>query len=247
MAARLLDIVGFGIGGAGNVTLAANSLLASSDRIFTLVRSPDLEPFMKALERDHSDLLGCYKVGLSAADVYLSIVDSIVNDHTWERAVFLVEGNPQVYNTPVRRLRIEGERRGWRVRVHPAVSSLDLMLIDLDLYIEDSGLQILDAARMLIHRIPVSTRIGCLILQIAACTLRSFVSVRDQDRGTFEPLQKWLAQFYPLEHEFIILRSSINSEEPLKMIKTNLNSFLDYANQIDYDCSVYIPPIDSLP
>src|SRR6185295_18400479 len=121
-------------------------------------------------------------------------------------AVFAVEGHPVIYNTPVGLVRKEAETQGWLVTVHPAISSLDTILNDLGLRMEDRGLQIVDAGRMLMRRTTLNPEMDCLLMQMAACEEPGFVPVRGQTPRMFEGLRSWLGRFYPPSHPLHIIR-----------------------------------------
>lgn len=239
-----IDIVGFGIGGVPNITLRTNGIIVEADRVFTLVASTDLAAYLEAVGKSNVDLTDCYDFGRTAREVYDEIVERIIEQSKGYRQIaFVVDGNPQLYNTPVRRLHEAAARLNWEVVIHPAVSSLDTILIDLNLSISETGLQIFDCGRMLARRIPPHPRIGCLLLQLAACSVSTFIPVSAQTMATFDPLREWLLHYYPEPHQFIIIRTAIGASDRPKLIETTIAAFPDHAKEIDYYCSAYIPPL----
>jgi uncharacterized protein YabN with tetrapyrrole methylase and pyrophosphatase domain len=241
---RHLDIIGIGVGGVSQTTLRANGIIAQAGRVFTLIDSPDLPRYLEALNaKNVLNLLGCYRLGAAPGAVYDTIVRNILEDESeWTRGAFVVEGNPQLYNIPVRRLRSEGARRGWKVAVHPAVSAIDTMLIDLNLAVEEDGLLILDAARMLDRRMSLLPSVGHLILQLAACTQEHFIAPDAQTPAMFEPLRCHLELFFPAIHPFTIIRSAIKDGDSPMLISTTIAELPQHARKIDYFCSGYIAP-----
>jgi uncharacterized protein YabN with tetrapyrrole methylase and pyrophosphatase domain len=246
---RHLDIVGFGIGGASNITLRVNALIKFADCVFTDVASPGLSDYLRALDVDLSrviDLLGLTQFCRNPRDIYELLVQQVFSHSSeWHRAVLIEEGHPQLFNTPVHRIVLEGRKRGWDVVVHPAISSLDTMLIDLDLQIEEQGLLILDAARMIRRRQPLLPSAATLILQLGGCMVKEFIDFGEQTPDQFEPLANWLGNFFPVEHRFVVLRSAIHdgAEASGMQIETTIGDLPQHAPRIDYYCSGYIPPV----
>jgi uncharacterized protein YabN with tetrapyrrole methylase and pyrophosphatase domain len=243
MSRTHIDIVGFGIGGVPNITLGTNGIIVEADRVFTLVASTDLADYLEAVGKSNVDLSDCYDSERTAEEVYDAIVQRIIEQSEGYRHIaVVVDGNPQLYNTPVRRLREVAKQLNWEVVVHPAVSSLDTILIDLDLSISETGLQVFDSGRMVARRIPPDPRVGCLLLQLAACSVPTFIPVTAQTTATFDPLRKWLLEYYSANHRFIIIRTAIGVSDRSKLVETTIGGFPEHAKEIDYYCSAYIPP-----
>lgn len=244
---RRLDIVGFGIGGALNMTLGANALIKFAERVFVDIASPERVAYLNALGIEPArviDVAPSLQQIDAPRQAYQAMAERVLEGtEGCERTVFVVQGNPQLYNIPVRKIVEEGRRRGWEVVVHPAVSSLDTILIDLDLRIEETGLLVLDAGRMLAKKMPPSPAVATLIMQLGACTVPKFIDPRTQTEQVFVPLRDWLLQFYPGSHPFIIIRSAVTqAPESFMRIDSTVGGFSGFAPRIDYYCSGFLPP-----
>jgi len=242
---KKFDVVGFSIGGIGNITLNTNNLIAHSDTIYSLVSSKEFPKYLSILGKEATDLTTFYSTGLSSNEVYNNIFNRIIADFdhdAWSRAVFVVEGNPQVYNKPVQLLRNEFLSKNIEFAIHPAISSIDTILIDLDIHIEN-GIQILDAGRTLAWKQEINPSMDCLLFQIAACSVNHFIRFREQPPEIFIPLSDYLLKYYQKNHPVIIIRSAVLNEEETLKINSTIGGFPDFADKIDYNCSLFIPKL----
>ncbi len=246
MKSKKINIIGIGIGGVSQISLRSNSLLASSEKVFSLVTNRQFPLYLETLNQQTEDLIQYYKPNRTADEIYNGISNHIINSgisENWEEATFVVEGNPQLYNIPVKLLKKKAIELDWNVKIHPAISSLDTILIDLDLQIEELGVQIFDAPRMMINKQKIQNNIPCLILQIANCNNNHFSNIEKQSPEDYLPLKNWLLNFYPESHEVVIVNSAMS--EDLKPVLKNgeLGKFIEFSSFIDYNSTLYIPNI----
>ncbi len=241
MGPKKLDILGCGIGGAGQITLSSNVILTSADTIFSLVAYPSFQEYLKAIARNSDDLMRFYRDGEDPGAVYQSIASAVLDPSgAWNHAAFVVEGNPRLYNRPVELVVEGGSSLGWEVNMHPSISALDTLLIDLDLSIEASGLQIFDAGRLVAFESEFTPTIPMILFQIAACSSRTFVNQDNQTSDLFRPLQEILLLKYPPDHPFVLTRTATD-EAPKEKIATTILRFPEHARDISYDMSAYVP------
>lgn len=239
---KSLSIIGSGMAD-GHLTEESREILVSAEKVFSLCFE---NSWLLAILGQNSSIVNlteAYAIGCRASDVYGEIAAAVVGDpEDWRQGVLVVEGNPQLFNTPVRRIVSAAEHNGWHVEVFPAISSIDTLMIDLDLIIEEQGLQIVDAARMLLWSIHLNASMGCLILQPAAHSSERFVRPEEQTPEMFATLKNWLLRYYNSNHPLTIVRSNGSGRRVAALENSTVEAFDLAAKKIDYSCSLYLPP-----
>lgn len=244
MATPSLDIVGLGLGGIENTTLLSNQLIANSDHLLVLSFEPATLDYCAALGRQFVDLRPLYTKDRPAFEVYRRLVDEIVQQLGATKTVLVVDGNPCLYNSIVRLVREQCAQLGVDVKVHPAVSSFDLLISFMDIVVEN-GLQIFDVGRMLRDGVTVNPTVACLLFQLAGGGSTLLAPVAAQTPDTFVPLRDYLLQFYLPVHPFYIARAARSRDENDFRLNTTVSGFIEHAAHIDYDCSAFLPACKS--
>lgn len=100
-----------------------------------------------------------------------------------------------------------GKERGLTVKVYPAVSSIDTIMVDLEHEVAP-GLQIYDATWLVGCSIEPRVDIPCLLLQTSVFGT-AYVAAGYQPRPhALVPLRDHLLQFYPGSHEIAFVSSA---------------------------------------
>jgi len=179
-------------------------------------------------------------------DIYKRIAN-IVLDQAGDgpRVVLVVDGHPGIYQDLSWDIYDRGRRRGLKVVILPAVSFLDLMIAFCDLRVDASGLQILDATSVVAFNFPLSPLIDTLLMQIGWFGTSLLVEVEENKKGRFEPLVKYLTNYYPKDHVIKLIRAPFTAHEPPKIISTRISSLDRFHKSITTDMTLLIPALGS--
>ena len=247
-AERRLDIIGLGVG-PRQLTPEARIAWQAADIVFSLTfrpnwTSPGAElsgwPAPSTLRVDL--YAACDPKG-SPQQAYASMSDALfAMPEPWRRAVLVTDGNPMLLNDPVRRIFERARGLEWQVTCYPAVSSIDTVMVDLGLRVEEDGLQIVETARMLLGKTPIRPELGCLLLQVSVISPRPFGEDFVQPSEVYAPLQRHLRSLYPKDHPFYIVRSPLGGSDKGRILLTSVHGFPNVAQLIDSACSGYLPP-----
>lgn len=211
-------LLGLGINGTIHVTEETKQAARSCSTLFVLHDDPNVVSYLWTLCEDVRDVVTYYSVGQARADVYSRIADAVVERSEAEDVVGLaVHGHPLFLVSAAENVIRRGRDKGLRVRILPAVSSFDTLLCDLEVDY-GYGLQMFDATTMLLRGWRPNPYIPLLVFQLAT-VLDSAVVNREPSPRSLEPLAARLRQFYPPDHECVIVRSAATPlEGPQKAI-----------------------------
>lgn len=244
---RHLDIIGLGVA-ARQLTQEAIDCWQAADIIFSMTYRSALTAFGQGenptrREVPWVDLYAFCDPEGSPREAYDSMVEHLfASSRSWQHGVLITDGNPGLFNEPVWRIQQAAPAHGWTVRCLPAVSSIDSIIVDLELRVEEDGLQIVDATRTLQGKTPINPSLGCLILQVNAFGDRRFGDGAARPSASFEPLRQWLLALYPATHPLHIVRSRLGPEDSSKIMMTSVDAFPKFAPLISPICSAYLPP-----
>jgi uncharacterized protein YabN with tetrapyrrole methylase and pyrophosphatase domain len=145
-----------------------------------------------------------------------------------------------IFVTPTQFILDIASRIGLKVKVLPAVSAFDCMLVDLNVD-PSQGTLIYEVNDMLLYKRKLLPDLHCFIWQVGGVESEIFSSaVNRPDR--FLRLKDYLLQFYPPQHEAIIITSAVNPIMAPKMTRVTLSSLETEPVQMHAGSTLYIPP-----
>jgi tetrapyrrole methylase family protein/MazG family protein len=207
---RVPDIylLGTGIMSVWHLTRETEACLRASSQVFLVDPGFGVERHISNLGPKVHNLLNEYKEGTSRLDSYRAMAAKVVAAAMEKPPVSLaVYGHPTLFVYPSELIRQAAKYLGLRVHTAAAVSSLDTMLIDLDIDPGKYGLQIYDANAILVEHRKLDPEVPCLLLQVDSVESAFHIIARSRP-SRFARLQEHLMQFYPPDHIVTNIRSS---------------------------------------
>jgi hypothetical protein len=201
-------LLGTGIMSVWHLTREAEACMRASSEVFLIDPGFGVARHIANLGPKVHNLLDEYKEGTSRLDTYRSMAAKVVAAAMEKPPVSLaVYGHPTLFVYPSTLIRKAAKYLGLHVYAAAAVSSLDTMLIDLDLDPGKYGLQMYDANAILVEHRKLDPEVPCLLLQVDAVESVYHITARSRP-SRFKRLQDHLLQFYPPEHVVTNIRSA---------------------------------------
>jgi uncharacterized protein YabN with tetrapyrrole methylase and pyrophosphatase domain len=201
-------LVGTGILGVWQLTREAEACLAESRKVFLVDATYGVAEHIESLGAEVINLLPEYVEGGSRIDTYRTMaaraLDAALDTPPVSLAVY---GHPSLLVYPTSLVRKAARHLGLVVHTVPGISSIDTMLIDLDLDPGLNGLQIYEANTLIVEDRPIDVEVPCLLLQVDAIET-AFHTANPSRPSRFRRLVDHLLRFYPPEQEVINVRSS---------------------------------------
>jgi hypothetical protein len=235
-------VVGTGILGVWHLTREAEACLGRSSQCFLVDPGYGIAEHIAELGPRVHNLLEEYQEGGSRIDTYRKMSARVVEAALEEPPVSLaVYGHPTLFVYPTTLIRAAAPHLGLEVEVVAGISSLDTMLIDLDLDPGMNGLQLYDANAVLVERRRLDPEVPCLLLQVDAVE-SAFHSEAASRPSRFKRLRDHLLQFYPEDHLVTNLRStSFPIFEPLR-VSFELRELPEQIAERRLGGTLYLPP-----
>jgi hypothetical protein len=207
-AARTPDIILAGLGARDRAELSVEvqRLLTRVGRAFALGLTPGLRTLMASMRVHVTELDGHFAPGKAFGQVYADVASTVLQQTALEKpVVLLTRGNPMFMNTVCRTLVIEGRRLGLNVQVLPGISLVDTLVNDIGIDVGIYGLQVFDAHWLTLRRLPLSSKVPALILNMEGFGLES-VPANGATRS-FDPLLDHLECHYQRDHAVTMIRT----------------------------------------
>ncbi|MET9444155.1 SAM-dependent methyltransferase [Streptomyces sp. NPDC006610] len=237
-------IVGLGIKGIEHITRETESACRRSQEILAVPTLPAGMTFLRSLCDRVTDLHPVsYKEDenrLNAYDTMSAMVLEAALDHP--PVTFATYGHPLVYVYPTRQILDAAPYLGLNVRVLPAVSALDTMIIDLDFDPAIDGLQMYEATDLLVRQRPLQTDVPCMLWQVGAVESVLYSSAPNSPERFFR-IKDYLLRFYPPEHEVAAVYSSPHPLFEASVVRFTLGAMEQHHDQLHQGLTLYIPPL----
>ena len=239
-------IVGIGIRGISEITPEVERILRRSTGIFYMDPRPLVSRYFNRINRNSHNLFERYKESRRAYDVYEELSSMVVSKALKKPGVcYATYGNPMIYDTITDLILRKASSRRLKVEVVPGISALDTVLAELKLTILDQGLQIFEANRLVLHRQKIDPSVPCLVFCVGSFGTVIITLRRRNTTRRFTPLQKYLLKTYPPKHRIYLVVSSLHKDMPSRITVTSLNRLARMYRRIDYNTTLYIPPVTS--
>ena len=201
-------IVGGGVRLPAHFTMETLDILEGCHEIYTVLGAPvnswcpsDLAPRVRSLWH-------LYKAGGRRTDAYDVATETILRAAPQASPIaYLALGHPLVFDTVTAWLLARGPERGLCVRVAPAISSIDTILVDLGREVAP-GLQIYDPTAMVGCDIVPRVDLPCLLIQPSTFGTAYATLGHRPKPNALAPLRDHLLRFYPAEHHVSFVRSA---------------------------------------
>jgi precorrin-2 methylase len=242
-----IGIVGTGIVGTHQLTREAEEVIRRCKRTFVIDSGYGIPEYLATLCPDVIELGSLYEPGKDRLPTYRKMATEVISAAVADAPVCLATyGHPWVYCYPTTLITRAAPRLGLHVEVFPGVSSFDTLLVDLGVDIAMSGVQMYEATDLLLRRRPIQSDVACIIWQPTVVGDPTY-PLQPSTAVQFEPLQRYLLQFYPPEHEASIVTTKTY---PLVRSVVQRLSLGDLAAELERAPQVgtlYIPPLGERP
>ncbi|QTT88295.1 SAM-dependent methyltransferase [Pseudomonas chlororaphis] len=155
------------------------------------------------------DLYSLYESELQfRKDIYLEISETVTQHalSTETPIGFVVHGNPFFLVSASEYILEQARSKGIESKVLPSISSFDTILCDLEIDL-GYGVQLFDPTTMIINNWKPNPKVPLLLFQLAT-VLNPNVVIDDPRSSTLEPLVDYLLEFYPADHECVLVHSA---------------------------------------
>lgn len=238
-------ICGLGIQSVWHLTRETEAAFRRSKEILYLPAGYGVDEYLAQMAPRTTNLHRiAYREGVSRLRAYDAMTAAVLDaaiDHP--PVSFAVYGHPLVYAYPPQQILAAAPFLNLRVRVLPAISSLDTMLVDLNLDPAMQGMQMYEATELLVRRRPLQPDVPCLIWQVGAVET-SLYSEHKSAPGRFTRIRSYLLQYYPPDHEVVAVYSSTHPLVQSRMDRFALGDIEHRADELHQGLTLYLPPVE---
>jgi precorrin-2 methylase len=213
-----IALVGLGVNGAHQFTREAEDALRRSTHVFMTDMAPGVVKQVRTMGADVTNLYTKYAPGKHRIEIYREMASTVVSAALEQPPVaFATYGHPKLYCYPSALIQRAARLLDLRVSVLPGISSLDTLMVDLDLDPAMEGLQVYEATDLIVRNRPIQPDATCVILQ-AAIALDPYNNPGHPSADGLELLQRHVLQFYPASHRGVLLVSATHPLlEPIRV------------------------------
>lgn len=234
--------VGLGINGICQITREVEETIRRCTQTFVTDMAVGVADYLKTLCPKVTDLTTQYELGSQRILIYRKIASEVIAAAMENPPVcFATYGHPKMCCYPTTLILRAAKVLDLKILVLPGVSSLDTLLVDLDIDPGFDGLQIYEATDIVVRRRPLRTDVPCVILQTPVI-MDAYNKPGPPSIDNLRLLQIYLLEYYPAEHNVILVTSRTH---PLLKPITQKISLVRLAKVMHDGFSVgtlFIPP-----
>lgn len=239
-----ITLTGIGIGGFELVTMETLEAIKTARVIL------DLSSHHRRLKEYCRHIIRVdelYWSGELDVDTYRKIADVVLAEaRNGPRVVYVEDGHPAFYDDVTWAIYRRGKKAGLKVRILPAISSIDSMIANCDLEI-GGGFQIFEATSLVAFNQEINPRIDLLVMQVGWFGTSLMCEVSSSKRDRFQPLVDYLRKSYPANHPVRILKAPMSKRASPLVFSTKLGSLDRYRRRITSETCLFIPRLKNYP
>ncbi|MEU7004254.1 SAM-dependent methyltransferase [Nonomuraea sp. NPDC046570] len=242
-----IAVVGLGIRGVHQITREVEEAIRRCTVAFVTDMAVGVVDHLRTLCPEVIDLSAEFRPGSHRILIYQKMAGEVVTAALEKPPVcFASYGHPKVYCYPTTLIQRAAKVLDLRVTVLPGVSSLDALLVDLNVDPALDGLQVYDATDLLVRERPIQTDTPCVLFQapIALDALNSGGRPRPDNVGQ---VQEYLLRFYPPDHRVTLLVSAIHPLFPPIKTGVRVADLAGALRRVPTVATVYLPPVGARP
>ena len=244
MKPPLVYVCGTGVRVPGHLTVETMGILQGCSRIFGIL-TPHVRRLLPYPLCDRVENL--YALYFSdefdqwAAE---QIVEQILDAASESSPVaYLAQGNPMLFDPIAHTLSYRGQERGITIDVRPAVSSIDTILVDLQLNAAP-GIQIYESSALITCGIQPRIDVPCLLVNPCSELETDFAAPSTRRPLTLRSLREYLRQFYPAEHEVVFVTSATDIGEHSRLDRFPLGDLGETTDATSaQNASLFLPAV----
>lgn len=202
-----IAVVGLGIVGVYQITREVEEVVRRCRHIFVVDSGHGVLDYLRTHCAEVTDLTPLYVRGKNRLPTYHRMAAEVISAAIGASPVcFATYGHPRVFCYPTTLIKRAAEVLELRVEIFPGISSLDTMLVDLDVDIASDGVQMYEATDVLVRRRPLQNDVGCILWQATTLCDPTYPD-RPVSVEQIAPLQNYLLRFYPSHHPVVMVMS----------------------------------------
>lgn len=237
-----LVVMGSGLMGSHHLTLETIEEIRRADVVFHLVTGAEAVEALARLNPNLYSLIDFYREGAVDLEVYGQIVSYLLAQAMAGRRVgFVVMGHPSVYVAATHMLVEHGPRYGVNVRVLAALSTIDVMLTSLPFDIANTGLQVLDANRLVAYALEPQRNVPLLVFQVGCFGSGIITRLKQNHEERLRPLVEYLLRFYPEGHPVEIVECEMGWPHRAVRHRLPLGELASAGHLVNYNTTLYVP------
>lgn len=237
-----IRIVGTGLQGERHLTLEAVDALASAERVYHLVSGREAAAALARFNLQLYPLFDFYREGVLDLEVYSDIASFLIAEGQQRDIVFAVMGHPCIYVAPTHLLLDHGPRWGVAVEVMAGISTIDAMILNMPDDIGNTGLQILDANRLVSYGLTPDPRVPMLLFQIGCFGSGYITRCRENSDTRLAPLAAVLGRHYPAGHLVYIVEYGMGFPHTEQCHAIPLALLGEAGALVNYNSTLLVPP-----
>lgn len=235
-------IVGLGMVGYRQLTIEGDEALRRCHSVFVINANRFVIEHLQERYKQVIDLTANYEKGRLRKKIYAEMADVVIEAGRARPPVgFAPYGHPYVYVTPTTLITDGATQANLRVKNLPGISSLDCLLIDLQLEPATHGLQMYEATDLIVYGRPIQPDVPCLVWQIGAVG-RLTHDTAPVDLADYQAMRDHLLQFYNGDHTVVLARTATLPFTRSRLRSVPLSQFLTVVDNITGADTLYIPP-----
>jgi uncharacterized protein YabN with tetrapyrrole methylase and pyrophosphatase domain len=235
--------IGAGLRVRDHLSLEGLRALRASKLVLYFGELEGLAELLKEEGLEGRELSGAAHFGEPRKDTYARVAEDIISAARMAAPVaWVTQGHPSILDGVTAHLAGRAPQEGLGLRRIMGLSSVDAMLLDLELDVGQSGLQVFDATRVLLLKIAPNPRVPCLLLQVARAETGLNVLDARLRPAALTRLRDQLLQTYPESHPcFLVTSARQESALPVRL-EAPLGRLEQYAASVAPWTSIYLPP-----
>ena len=237
-----LSVLGLGLRCPEQASERCLRALRQADRVFLISDSLEKQAWLRQLNPNFYNLMTHYATGKPRRDTYQEMADQVLAClNEGGDAALVSYGHPLVFCDPSRLAIEQTAQAGYQVEILPGVSSIDCLLADLRVDVQNYGLQIYEGHDLLLHAVAVDPRCSQIVFQVPSLGDNTGGWLPGRFRGFIRALGEKLAQTFGEDHEVVLYFGSNSPERPTRADRCRLKEL--HLVEMVSEYTLWVPPL----
>ncbi len=224
-----LVVVGTGIQGGAQTSIAAKTAIERADRVLFAVADAQTVAWIRGLSPS-AESLSYPRDGRPRKQIYRDMVEQILRDvRKGARVCAAFYGNPGVLADVPHEVLRRAREEGHNARMLPGISFLDCLFCDLGIDPGRRGCQLYEAGSYVRRRPPIDTATPLVLCQVGMIGNAAAFDATDGEwiRAGLSELRGVLEADYPPDHEVVVYEASTDLWTPARVERMRLDELAD--------------------
>ncbi len=237
-----LSVLGLGLRCPEQVTRRAWSAMEQADQLFFISDHLEKQSWLARLNPNYYDLMVHYGKGKLRRDTYQEMADKVLEClQAGKDAALISYGHPLVFCDPSRLAIEQTKEQGFSLEIMPGISSIDCLLADLRVDVQNHGMQIYEGHDLLLHGLRPDPMCSQIVFQVPSLGDNAGYWKPGRFRGFIRVLAEQLAEVYGWQHPAVLYFGS-NSPGQANHIDSITLEQLPEAEMIS-EYTLWVPPL----